>query len=489
MQLWSLLLVPLVAAAASVGDKVFKLKHFRLEDYRHLYNNQSEQSGIEAAATQQWFASQLVDHTDANNKAVWKQQYFVNDQFYGGPGSPVFLFISGEDAINSVFIQGANYFIGELAQENKAMLVALEHRYYGSSQPVPDWSNANLKYLTSEQALADIATFQDYFIKQKQLSTSSPWVAFGGSYPGSLAAWLKLKYPTRFVGSVASSGPIQAQSDFSAYSDVVSNDIKIIGGSTCAQTLQDGLKEFHRLVASTNSNDAATLKQLFNPCYTMNSDDDRAVLEFYLFLEIIGEAQYTPDNFKSFCTTYLSTSTLTPIQRLSRFFKSTGNSCSYNSFSGYVSGYTETTITTDGWARQWIYQTCREFGYGQGSATASGVFSPLKYATNSVLLNKLCQSAYGIANVDANVAATNQRYGGLKINVENVVFPSSSYDPWSALALSNSTGVANSKSQVVYIDGGSHCRDMYASRSTDTASVQWAHTQIRAAVKRFLTKK
>ncbi|CAK4085091.1 unnamed protein product [Aphanomyces euteiches] len=472
MQLWSLLLVPLVAAAASVGDKVFKLKHFRLEDYRHLYNNQSEQSGIEAAATQQWFASQLVDHTDANNKAVWKQQYFVNDQFYGGPGSPVFLFISGEDAINSVFIQGANYFIGELAQENKAMLVALEHRYYGSSQPVPDWSNANLKYLTSEQALADIATFQDYFIKQYQLSTSSPWVAFGGSYSGSLAAWLKLKYPTRFVGSVASSGPIQAQSDFSAYSDVVSNDIKIIGGSTCAQTLQDGLKEFHRLVASTNSNDAAMLKQLFNPCYTMNSDDDRAVLEFSLFLEIIGEAQYNPDNFKSFCTTYLSTSTPTivPFLQIDRKL---------------------VLLQLVLWLCERLYRNYNHHGWmgSSGSATASGVFSPLKYATNSVLLNKLCQSAYGIANVDANVAATNQRYGGLKINVENVVFPSSSYDPWSALALSNSTGVANSKSQVVYIDGGSHCRDMYASRSTDTASVQWAHTQIRAAVKRFLTKK
>ncbi|KAG9406358.1 Thymus-specific serine protease [Aphanomyces cochlioides] len=221
----------------------------------------------------------------------------------------------------------------------------------------------------------------------------------------------------------------------------------------------------------------------------MSSDDDRAVLEFYLFLEIIGDAQYTPENFKSFCTTYLSTSTLTPIQRLSRFFKSTGNSCSYNSFSGYVSSVGGTTIDKDGWSRQWTYQTCREFGYGQGIATASGVFSPLKYATNNVLLNKLCQSAYGIANVDANVAATNQRYGGLKINVENVVFPSSSYDPWSALALSNSTGVVNSKSQVVYIDGGSHCRDMYASKSTDTASVQWAHTQIQAAVKRFLSKK
>ncbi|KAH9112681.1 hypothetical protein LEN26_011447 [Aphanomyces euteiches] len=351
------------------------------------------------------------------------------------------------------------------------MLVALEHRYYGSSQPVPDWSKANLKYLSSEQALADITTFQDYFIKHKQLSTSSPWVAFGGSYSGSLA-----------------DGSSSTRSDFSAYSDVVSNDIKIIGSPACAQTLQDGLEEFHRLVASTNSKDVATLKQLFNPCFKMRSDDDRTIMEFSLFLGISNDAQFAPENFKSFCTTYLSNSTLTPIQRLTRYVNATGNSCSYNSFSGYVSTVAGTTITNDGWARQWTYQTCSEFGSGQGTATASGVFSPLKYATNKVLVDKVCKSAYGIANVDANVAATNQRYGGFKIDVENVVFPSSSYDPWSALALSNSTGVVNSKSQVVFIDGGSHCRDMFSSDPTDPAPVQWAHTQVRAAVKRFLSK-
>ncbi|KAG9406349.1 Thymus-specific serine protease [Aphanomyces cochlioides] len=117
-------------------------------------------------------------------------------------------------------------------------------------------------------------------------------------------------------------------------------------------------------------------------------------------------------------------------------------------------------IDQEGWSRQWKYQTCREFGFAQATAT-----------------------------VDANVAATNQRYGGFKINVENVVFPSSSYDPWSALALSNSTGVVNPKSQVVYIQGGSHCRDLYARKTSDPAPIQWAHDQVQAAVKRFLSKK
>ena len=43
--------------------------------------------------------------------------------------------------------------------ENKALLMSLEHRYYGESQPFADWSTDNLKWLTAWEALADIALF------------------------------------------------------------------------------------------------------------------------------------------------------------------------------------------------------------------------------------------------------------------------------------------------------------------------------------------
>ena len=65
----------------------------------------------------------------------------------------------------------------------------LEHRYYGQSRPVSDLSVKNLVWLSSHQALADIATF----IVQMNLehSLTGPWLAIGGSYPGSLAGWLR----------------------------------------------------------------------------------------------------------------------------------------------------------------------------------------------------------------------------------------------------------------------------------------------------------
>lgn len=77
--------------------------------------------------------------------------------------------------------------------DNNALLVTLEHRFYGASQPFPDWKTRNLEYLTSEQALADTA----YFIDQKNfeflhsIGRKPEWIVIGGSYPGALSAWFK----------------------------------------------------------------------------------------------------------------------------------------------------------------------------------------------------------------------------------------------------------------------------------------------------------
>lgn len=55
-------------------------------------------------------------------------------------------------------------------------------------------SDSSLKYLNSEQALADLAAFSQSMAMKFNL-TNSKWISFGGSYPGSLSAWFRLKYP------------------------------------------------------------------------------------------------------------------------------------------------------------------------------------------------------------------------------------------------------------------------------------------------------
>ncbi len=77
-----------------------------------------------------------------------------------------------------------------------------------------DLSTENLVYLNSEQALADLAYFITKMKEKYNLTDNSKWIAFGGSYPGSLAAWLREKYPHLVYGSVSSSGPLLAKIDF-----------------------------------------------------------------------------------------------------------------------------------------------------------------------------------------------------------------------------------------------------------------------------------
>ena len=47
----------------------------------------------------------------------------------------------------------------DLAVATHGIGVVLEHRYYGTSFPTPDLSTANLRFLTTDQSLADEVYF------------------------------------------------------------------------------------------------------------------------------------------------------------------------------------------------------------------------------------------------------------------------------------------------------------------------------------------
>ena len=82
-----------------------------------------------------------------------------------------------------------------------------------------------LAYLSSEQALSDLAYFVTK-MKAKLQMKKSRWIAFGGSYPGNLAAWARLKYPHLIHAAIASSAPVQAKLNFKGKDFVLSLTMK-----------------------------------------------------------------------------------------------------------------------------------------------------------------------------------------------------------------------------------------------------------------------
>lgn len=101
----------------------------------------------------------------------------------------------------------------ELAALHGALVMSLEHRFYGASAPTADLSVDSLGLLTSQQAVGDVARFLATYVR-----TAFPGVkrvvTFGGSYPGALSAWLRLKIPHLVWAAFSTSSPVEAQVDF-----------------------------------------------------------------------------------------------------------------------------------------------------------------------------------------------------------------------------------------------------------------------------------
>eukprot|EP00253_Pinus_taeda_P007456 PITA_07456 len=195
------------------------------------------------------YYTQLLDHFSFVSECrTFQQRYFVDKTFWGGPlkNSPIFVYLGAEESINSP-VSGIP---SEIAPQFKALLLFVEHRYYGESVPDiigdplnPVVNTNTFGYLTSEQALADF--------KKNLSAENSPVIVFGGSYAGMLAAWFRLKYPHITVGALASSAPIllfpNVTPDYSFYA-VVTKDFRDTSES-CYTTIKKSWGEMDRVAS------------------------------------------------------------------------------------------------------------------------------------------------------------------------------------------------------------------------------------------------
>ena len=153
----------------------------------------------------------------------------------------MFLSIGGEGTLNGP----PTGYLATLAANYSALLVSLEHRFYGESIPNGNVLSENLVYLTVEQALADLATFTEFFTKDYNTG-KSPWFAFGGSYPGALASWYRIAYPDSSVGSLSSSGVVNCIVDFPQFDMQVSAAI----GNRCSDQIKRINAAFERTITT-----------------------------------------------------------------------------------------------------------------------------------------------------------------------------------------------------------------------------------------------
>eukprot|EP00112_Aurelia_sp_Birch-Aquarium-sp1_P012459 Seg2620.1 transcript_id=Seg2620.1/GoldUCD/mRNA.D3Y31 product="putative serine protease K12H4.7" protein_id=Seg2620.1/GoldUCD/D3Y31 len=447
-----------------------------------------------------WFDQRLY-HFDNADLRTWKQRYFVNGTYFNRKGNgPVFLMIGGEGTANALWVVVGS--MVKYAAKYGALCLLLEHRFYGKSHPLGDMSDDSLQYLSSEQALADLAAFRQAMQMKFGLTGANKWISFGGSYPGALSAWFRLKYPHLVAGSVATSAPIQAVLDFPQYYEVVTKSLATTGAG-CNQQISIATKMFETLVQTSEG--MANLSKIFKLCkpITKNEQD---IMNFATSLagNFAGVVQYNKDNraFEGAKGTNITIETLCGIMNnekfgdaLSRYAQvnnvilaTYGEKCLDVSYKDFISSMQQTawgSSASEG-GRQWMYQTCTEFGYYQTTDSQSqpfGKLSPLSFSVQQCI--DIFGSKFNSTNINRGIDFTNTNYGGFGYNAEKVLFVNGAIDPWHALSFTTNIP---SYLKAIYMQGTAHCANMYPATANDPPQLTAARTKIEAIIGVWLRK-
>jgi pimeloyl-ACP methyl ester carboxylesterase len=433
---------------------------------------------VHSAGGDLWY-DQKLDHFDPSNAGTYKQRYLVNATTWGGAGYPVFVVLGGEGPLSPRELTG-RFIINEYAARFKALMVSVEHRFYGLSVPAGGLTLANLKLLTSRQAVTDYAQFID-FILGSYNTTASRVVTFGGSYSGSLSAWMRQKFPSLVHAAVASSAPVLAQVDFPEYLQVVQASL----GPSCSARV--GLA-FRKIESLLQTPDGRTwLAAAYNACEPISAQRfDQATFLESLADTLCGFVQYNLDNNGMLPTDITGICKIIeagddPEVAFRQFVaynsEQFGQTCYDSTYASQIKELSDTDPNSDNAAsRAWVWQTCVEFGYYQTVETKDSPFSNL---IDLPYFLAMCKDVYGVeANaVSAAVDATNDFYGALKLGTTRVVLPNGSVDPWHVLGILQ----AQPLDQDIYpilISGTAHCSDLYATGANDLPGLTQARTRI-----------
>jgi len=443
---------------------------------------------------------------------MWQQAYFVNSTFFDGTG-PVFLCVGGEGpaldgsaVVSSVHCNDAV----ELLPSKKAILFAVEHRYYGchnmSACPYSSSDREPLKWLSSRQALADLATFHAFATEKYGLTApTNKWVSFGGSYPGMLAGWFRVLYPALVHASVSSSAPVIAKLDMREYYDVASRAYSLpsVGGSSkCLSDIAAGHQAIGELMGTADGN--SQLAQLFpqvgrEPAGWLNSTSNQRRFAGNGVINFPSQSNdpscsYSNCDIAHICKTVEGGgASKTPLQRLSALAGGPGlveaeadESASAATSADFEDGEAPSLHRQMDY---WGYQTCTEFGFYQ----TCEVGSDCMFTQGLVTLDQFTPMclAYKIdkATIAKNIEATNAFYGAARPdiahNATRIFYVNGNVDPWSGLSILTSPAPTL---PTLMVEGASHHAWTHPAKPTDQQSVIDAKRAIWEQVSKWLAE-
>lgn len=453
--------------------------------------------------TELWITQDL-DHFSFGADGTFEQRYLVNAEHASPTDAPIFLYVGNEAPVD-LYADNAGL-MWENAEEFGALLVFAEHRYYGQSLPYDGaltkpngmWDPEKLRFLSHEQALADYATLV-YRLREDKRYGGSPVIAFGGSYGGMLASWMRQKYPGAVAGAVAASAPVLAFPGMSPSFDSESYWATVTrtaerSAPGCANAVRAGFAAL-RAVSLAHVQDAV------GACQPVTSEAERE--RWAVFLAVawdtmaMGSYPY-PTNYmtgggdnpplpawpvRAACEAMMAEDVRAgPTGALGRLTKASGV---FNNATGTV-GECYELPSDDEYDGIWDYQWCTELMPQETYFAMDGVsdmFWPRSDSGASV--RNRCERRFGILPRRRWIAASTG--GGPRglAAVTRVVYSNGDLDPWSSGGVRSSLGP---ETVAVDIPEGGHHADLFFAHPEDPPSLIAARVTTMALVRDWIVQ-
>uniref|UniRef100_A0A1L8DPD6 Putative thymus-specific serine protease n=1 Tax=Nyssomyia neivai TaxID=330878 RepID=A0A1L8DPD6_9DIPT len=432
--------------------------------------------GNPRAVTEKWI-EQRLSHFDDSNNATFDMRYLANDQFYQ-PGGPIFIYVGGEWSVSPGWILGGHMF--DMAREMNGYMFYTEHRFYGQTRPTVDLTFENLQFLHVNYALADLAHFIRVMKQEIPGASSSGVILVGASYSATMVTWFRQLYPELVNGVWSSSAPLLAKADFVEYFETVGQSIRTVGGDDCYNTIEGAFAEMERMV---EAGEFETLSQIMhvNPPLTNNQND---IWNFFNSLSglLAGVVQYHwPGDIEGSCEVIMSGET--DIAGFAEYTRQRYGGTWSAEYESMINYYAYTGWRT-GIYRQWLFQTCNEYGWYQTSGSPNQPFGssfPIEFYYQ--WCTDIFDESFYDYSINYNIYVTNLNNNGMHPVITNVYSTHGQLDPWRPMGVQQNV---NSFAPVAVIPGASHCMDLYSISADDSPEMLASKQRTTALVRQWL---
>ncbi|KAI0632354.1 peptidase S28 [Trametes polyzona] len=421
-------------------------------------------SDLERRFPAHWF-TQPLDHFAANASATptFEQRYWISTRNYlPRPGAPVIVLDGGETSGVGRLPFLDTGIVEILTKVTGGVGVILEHRYYGRSVPVQNFTTDSLRWLNNAQSAADSAHFMANVkfpgIDEDLTAPGTPWIYYGGSYAGARAAHMKVLYPDLVYGAIASSGVTHAALELWEYFDV----IRRAADPKCSQHLETSIQIIDALLDVPVTR--APLKALFGLAKLRHDDDFASVLSSPLgyWQGKVWDPEVGSTGWDEFCaalnkpftpwgevsaaaydesvglvTVDENLAIPVPVYNYARYIKEkfvsqcTGGTVE-DCFGTHDDSKFKDADLSQTW-RLWLFQVCTEWGYFQ-TAPPKGQPRIVSRRLDLAYESKICKQAYDpgkyfVVPPTPNITVVNA-IGDFDIAADRLAIIDGEVDPW-----------------------------------------------------------